>query len=130
MDGMVDTILDAVDDVLNREAERLLRPFVPETYTISCEIEDRDSLYFRVEYCKDGISQYVLLVADIDHNYHINVIRVEYFNHNQCIDQKYQHCHIHLDEIAPRLTQALRWLEIGDAKQASAYLAGLTDEER
>lgn len=77
----------------------------------------------------DGIGQYVLLIAD--HNYHINAIHVEYINYDQHIDrEQYRRCYDRLDEVAPRLTQALRWLEIGDAKQSSAYLAGLTDEER
>lgn len=129
MADMVDTILDAVDDALDREAERLLRPFVPASYTISCKIEDGDSLSFRVEYHKDGIGQYVWLIAYTDHNF--IAIHVEYINLNQHIDiEKYQSCYDRLDEVAPRLTQALRWLEIGDAKQASAYLAGLIDEER
>lgn len=130
---MINTMLNAVQDALNREAERLLRPYVPDEYEITVEFYgnefyDRDSIKITVCNRDNNGAQYVTLIADAENHYLINSAEVTYFRHGYGKREGWKNPHATLEHIAPRIREVLRWLEAGDATQASDYLAGVTDD--
>ncbi|GGI15416.1 hypothetical protein GCM10007377_15790 [Galliscardovia ingluviei] len=128
---MISTMLNAVQDTLNCEAERLLRPYVSDDYEITAEFYGDefysiDSIKITVIHRDDNGVRDVTLIADAERNYLINSANVTYFRHGYGNRKGWKNPKTTLEHIAPRIREALRWLEAGDTEQASAYLAGLT----
>lgn len=127
---MEDSILNRAEQAANQARqvviEQALRPYVPEQYMITIESNIGDTLTIIVH----THAQWVRIDMVKDMKYSISAIDVEFAKL-----KKRTSCHIDepylvfstLEQIAPRLKQALQYLDNGDPEQAGQYLAGFAN---